>query len=119
RDGDGGAEHIEPLLEKSPPVTIAHRLVEVCVKRADHRTIRFFDRENGQYRRERRVHVDDVVAALAQDATHVAPEVPAQRDARLRPVAIDGLASAQTDDVRLRLGTRNVRGDDVDMMSAT
>ena len=58
------AQHVEPLLEEALTERVAHRPVEVRVERADDRTIRLLDREQRQDRRERRVHVDDVVLAL-------------------------------------------------------
>ena len=62
---------------------VADRPVEVRVERADDRDFGFLDREEGQYRRERRVDVDDVVPALTEHAPHVAAEIPTERDARL------------------------------------
>ena len=64
------------------------------------------------------MHVHDVVPSLAQHAAHVAAEIPAERDPRLRAVGVHRLAAAEPNDVRLRLGARDVRRDDVDVMTA-
>ena len=83
RDGDGGAQHVEPLLEEAPSDRVAERPVEIRVERADDRTLRLLDREDGEDRRERRVHVHDVVLSLSKHAAHVASEIPAECDPRL------------------------------------
>ena len=59
-------EHVEPLLEEATTERVADRPVEIRVERADDRTIRLFDREDRKHRRERRMHVDDVVAASTE-----------------------------------------------------
>ena len=65
------------------------------------------------------MHVNDVVAAFAQNSPDIAAQIPAERNACLRSVRVDGLAPADADDVRLLLSARNVRCDDVDMVPAT
>jgi hypothetical protein len=62
--------------------------------------------------------VYDIVPAAAQNVTQLSPQSEANGDAGLRSIAVDRLTAPETDDVRLLLGTRNVRGDDVDVMSA-
>jgi hypothetical protein len=64
------------------------------------------------------VDVNDVVPALAKHATHVAPQMPTQRDAGLGAVGIHRLAATQPDDVRLFLRPWNMRRNDVDVMAA-
>jgi hypothetical protein len=62
--------------------------------------------------------VDDVVSSLAKHAPEIAAKMPAQRDAGLRSVGVDWLAPTEPNDVRLLLGPRNVRRDDVDVVAA-
>jgi hypothetical protein len=88
------------------------------VKRANERTIRFFDRKDGKNRRERGMDVNDVVFSLAQNAAQVTAQVPTQRDASLRSIRVNRLAAADADDVRLLFSAGNVRRDHVDMMAA-
>ena len=76
RHGDGRAQHVEALLEKAAAERVADRPIEVRMEGADDRAIRLFDREDREHWRERRMDVDDVVPAFAQDAAHVAAEMP-------------------------------------------
>jgi hypothetical protein len=62
--------------------------------------------------------VNDVVPATTQHFTHLPSQAEANRDPRLRSVAVNGLTAAKPDDVRLFLRARNVRGDDIDVMTA-
>ena len=64
------------------------------------------------------MYVDDDVSSLLQHTTDFLPKIPAERDAGLRTVAVNWLAATDANDVRLRLSSRNVRRDDVDMVTA-
>jgi hypothetical protein len=88
------------------------------VEGANDRRIRLLDGEDRQDRRERRVHVDDVVVSAVQHLSHLTAQSQSDGDARLRSVRVHRLASTEANDVRLRLGAGNVRRDDVDVMSA-
>ena len=63
--------------------------------------------------------MDDVVSSAAKNVTHLSPQSQANRDPRLRSIAVDGLASTKPNDVRLLLRARDVGGDDVDVVAAT
>src|SRR3954468_20425435 len=60
----------------------------------------------------------NVVAAAAENVTHLSPQSHANRDASLRSIAVDWLAPADPDYVRLLLRAGDVGGDDVHMVSA-
>src|SRR4051812_1982050 len=60
----------------------------------------------------------NVVAAAAENVTHLSPQSHANRDASLRSIAVDWLAPADPDYVRLLLRAGDVGGDDVHMVAA-
>jgi len=63
------------------------------------------------------MEVNDVVLAKAENAAQVFSELESPGESGLRPVRVHGLALADSDDVLLGPGTRDVRGDDVDLMA--
>ena len=117
RHGDGGAQLVEALLEGLPERAIADGIVEVRMERADDGDLGLRDRQQRQHGRERRMHVHDLIAAIAQHLTHVAPERGAYRDAALRSIDVPRHAAAESNHVRHRVGPVDVRGDDVDFVA--
>ncbi len=81
-------------------------------------TVGFLDRQDREDRAERGMDVDDVVLPVAEDSPHLLPERHADRDARLRAVGVDRLAASDADDSALVPRSRDVRRDDVDVVSA-
>ena len=62
--------------------------------------------------------MNDVVLASLERSSQLSSQTEPDCNSRLRAVAIDRLAAPKPNDVRLRLRTRNVGGDDVDVMAA-
>src|SRR5688572_19755757 len=89
------------------------------MERTDDGDFSFFDGKYGQHRRQRRVHVHDVVLARAQDATHITPERSSYGDAPLRSIDIKRNAPADPNDAGPGCGTGNMGRDDVDVVSQT
>ena len=81
----GGVEPVEVALQEPPREPEREPRAEVRVERPHHRSGGVVDREQGEHRRERRVHVDDVEPRLVQQIAHGAeqPRAPRSR-ARLR-----------------------------------
>src|SRR5207237_1845153 len=96
---------------------VKERAVEVRMERSDDRAICFLDRHHGKHRTQRRVYVNDVVLAETENALEVFAQLEAPGESSLRAIGVDRLAFTDAHYVLLGTRARNVRRDDVDLMS--
>jgi hypothetical protein len=87
------------------------------VKGPDDRAVSFLDRHDRNDGTERGMNVNDVVLAEAENAPQVFSELEPPREARLRSIGVDRLTLPDAYDVGLVTRARDVRGDNVDVMS--